>query len=372
MGDSEIDRLPQLRRALLGGLVIPAHPLALTEARRLDERRQVALTRYYCDAGARGIAVGVHTTQFAIRDPGVQLLQPVLDVAQRTVRDWCLDSRPILIAGVCGLTPQALCEAELAVSLGYDAALLSLAALRDRDAECVLDHCRRVADLLPIMGFYLQPAVGGRVLDRAFWRAFLDIERVVAIKVAPFDRYRTLDVVEAVAESGRRDVALYTGNDDAIVIDLLTPFPGCGAEPHERGPLHFSGGLLGQWAVWTRRAVELHRRCRALTDSISPAGDRASPPPERPAAEVLQLLALGAELTDANAALFDPVHQFAGCIPGIHEVLRRQGLLAGRWCLDPREDLSAGQMEEIDRVLARYPHLSDDAFVREHLDGWLG
>src|SRR5437773_1557379 len=279
MGASEIDRLSELRRVLLGGLVIPAHPLALTEARRLDERRQVALTRYYCDAGARGIAVGVHTTQFAIRDPGVQLLQPVLDVAQRTVRDWCLDSRPILIAGVCGLTPQALCEAELAVSLGYDAALLSLAALRDRDAECVLDHCRRVADLLPIMGFYLQPAVGGRVLDRGFWRA--------------------------------------------------------------------------------------------LTDSISPAGDRASPPPERPAAEVLQLLALGAELTDANAALFDPVHQFAGCIPGIHEVLRRQGLLAGRWCLDPREDLSAGQMEAIDRALARYPHLSDDTFVREHLEEWL-
>src|SRR5436190_24327484 len=353
MGDSEIDRLPQLRRALLGGLVIPAHPLALTEARRLDERRQVALTRYYCDAGAGGIAVGVHTTQFAIRDPGVQLLQPVLDLARRTVRDWCADSEPITIAGVCGLTTQAVREAELAASLGYDAALVSLAALRNQDNDRVLDHCRRVADVVPVMGFYLQPAVGGRVLDRAFWREFLEIERVVAIKVAPFDRYRTVDVATALADSGRRDVALYTGNDDAIVADLLTRFPGL---------VRFSGGLLGQWAVWTKKAVELLRRCGTATRCESPDGR----------SEVLQLLALGAELTDANAAIFDPSHQFAGCIPGIHEVLRRQGLLAGRWCLDPHEDLSRGQMDEIDRVLAAYPHLADDVFVRENLDRWLG
>jgi len=372
MGASESDRLSELRRSLLGGLVIPAHPLALTEMRRLDERRQVALTRYYCDAGAGGIAVGVHTTQFAIRDPGVQLLKPVLDLSRRTAHDWCLESCPLLIAGVCGLTAQALCEAELAVSLGYDAALLSLAALRNHDNERVLDHCRRVAEVIPIIGFYLQPAVGGRTLDRAFWRAFLEIERVVAIKVAPFDRYRTLDVVCALAESGRRDVALYTGNDDAIVTDLLTPFPGSGAEPDARCPLHFAGGLLVQWAVWTMRAVEILRRCRAVTTSIPLTGDTASPSPEARSGEVLQLLALGAELTDANAALFDPEHQFAGCIPGIHEVLRRQGLLAGRWCLDPHEDLSVGQMEHIDRVRARYPHLSDDAFVREHLDEWLG
>ena len=339
-----------LRHALLRGLVIPAHPLALTEARRLDDRRQVALTRYYCDAGAGGIAVGVHTTQFAIRDPGVGLLRPVLELASRTVREWCGDRRPITIAGVCGLTASALSEAELAVSLGYDAALVSVAALRDADNERVLDHCRRVADVIPIVGFYLQPAVGGRVLDRAFWRAFLDIERVVAIKVAPFDRYRTLDVVAALAESGRRDVALYTGNDDAIVADLLTPFPACGTD----APLRFSGGLLGQWAVWTKSAVDLLCRCRAASGE-----------------EALRLLALGAELTDVNASLFDPAHQFAGCIPGIHEVLRRQGLLAGRWCLDPHEDLSPGQMEAIDRVLARYPHLSDDGFVREHLERWL-
>ena len=376
MGASEIDRVSELRRALLGGLVIPAHPLALTEARRLDERRQVALTRYYCDAGAGGIAVGVHTTQFAIRDPGVQLLQPVLDLARRTVRDWCEQSRPITIAGVCGLTTQAVREAELAASLDYDAVLVSLAALQNQDNEHVLDHCRRVAEVIPIMGFYLQPAVGGRVLDRAFWREFLEIERVVAIKVAPFDRYRTLDVAAALAESGRRDVALYTGNDDAIVADLLTPFPGS-----DGCPLHFSGGLLGQWAVWSRRAVELLRRCLAITrpssqsfgetGPISAGFAEAGSTTEGREGELLRLLALGAQLTDANSALFDPVNQFAGCIPGIHEVLRRQGFLAGRWCLDPREDLSAGQMEEIDRVLTRYPHLSDDAFVREHLDRWL-
>src|SRR5262245_11107586 len=357
MADSDAGRLSQLRSALLGGIVIPAHPLALTEARRLDERRQVALTRYYCDAGAGGVAVGVHTTQFAIRDPGVQLLRPVLELAHRTVREWCPVPCPITIAGVCGETTQAVREAELAASLDYDAALLSLAALRERDNDYVLNHCRRVAEILPVMGFYLQPAVGGRVLDRVFWRAFLEIERVVAIKVAPFDRYRTMDVVAALAESGRRDVALYTGNDDAIVADLVTPFPGANG-----GTLHFAGGLLGQWAVWTKSAVDLLRRCHMMT-RCEPTADSRN--------EVLQLLALGAELTEVNAALFDPSHQFAGCIAGVHEILRRQGLLAGRWCLDSREDLSPGQMEEIDRVLARYSHLSDDAFVRENLDRWL-
>jgi len=343
MAASDGDRLSALRGALLGGLVIPAHPLALTETRRLDERRQVALTRYYCDAGAGGVAVGVHTTQFAIRDPGVQLLPPVLELAIQTMRDWCRDRQIVTIAGVCGLTSQAVSEAELAASLNYDAALLSLGALRGADNDAVLDHCRRVAAVIPVVGFYLQPAVGGRILDRAFWREFLEIERVVAIKVAPFDRYRTLDVVNALAESGRRDVALYTGNDDSIVADLLTAFP---------HGLRFAGGLLGQWAVWTRNAVELLRQCRAASDGLA-------------------LLALGAQLTDANAAIFDPAHQFAGCLPGIHEVLRRQRLLAGRWCLDPHEDLSPGQMEEIDRVLAAYPHLTDDAFVRENLDRWL-
>jgi hypothetical protein len=363
------DRELELRRALLRGLVIPAHPLALTEARQLDERRQVALTRYYCDAGAGGIAVGVHTTQFAIRDPGIQLLRPVLELARDTVRRWCNHSHPITIAGVCGQTAQAVAEAELAASLGYDAALLSLAALRDQDSERVLDHCRSVADVIPLMGFYLQPAVGGRVLDRAFWHRFLEIERIVAIKVAPFDRYRTLDVVAALAESGRRDVALYTGNDDSIVVDLLTPFPGSprrsarddsGAKAGR--PIHFAGGLLGQWAVWTRRAVDLLQRCHAVTRAQLTDADGQA---------VLDLFAEGARLTEVNAALFDPSHQFAGCIPGIHEVLRRQGLLAGRWCLDPDEDLSPGQLEQIDCALARYPDLSDDAFVQENLPRWL-
>jgi hypothetical protein len=367
MAGTDAGDISTLRRELLRGLVIPAHPLALTERRTLDERRQIALTRYYCDAGAGGIAVGVHTTQFAIRDPAVGLFEPVLRLAQQTVRDWSANQRlvprsfseggPVMVAGVVGRTPQAVGEAELAVSLGYDAALLSLAALRDTDNANALAHCRRVAEVIPLVGFYLQPAVGGRILDRAFWRGFLDIERVVAIKVAPFDRYRTLDVTTALAESGRDDVALYTGNDDAIVTDLLTPFPGVSGRP-----VHFSGGLLGQWAVWTKRAVEILRRCRDVTRNPSSRGGGEDP---------LPLLALGAELTDANAALFDPAHRFAGCIPGIHEVLRRQGLLAGRWCLDPLEDLSPGQMDDIDRVLSRYPHLTDDEFVKEHLHQWL-
>jgi hypothetical protein len=353
--------VPALRDALLSGAVIPAHPLALTAARKLDERRQVALTRYYCDAGSGGIAVGVHTTQFAIRDPAVGLLSPVLKLAMETVRAWCRDRKrpPLMIAGVCGPTPQARQEAELARSLGYDAGLLSLSALRDADNRAVLDHCRGIAEIIPVVGFYLQPAVGGRILDRDFWRGFLEIEGVVAIKVAPFDRYRTLDVVLALAGSGRRDVALYTGNDDAIVADLLTPLPSRTGEP----ALHFAGGLLGQWAVWTNQAVQLLKRCQ----SAAPRGS-SGPGAEDP----VRLLALGAQLTDANAALFDPAHQFAGCIPGIHEVLRRQGLLAGRWCLDPHEELSPGQGAEIDRVLSEYPHLTDDAFVREHLDRWLG
>ena len=352
--------LDDLRRTLLSGLVIPAHPLALTERRRLDEQRQVALTRYYCDAGAGGIAVAVHTTQFEIRKPEVGLLQPVLQLARGTVRDWCPSpqSRPIMIAGIVGQTAQAVQEAELAAQLGYDAGLLSLAALKDADNAKLIAHCRAIAGIIPVVGFYLQPAVGGRVLDAAFWRRFLEIERVVAIKVAPFDRYRTQDGVRAIAASDRADVALYTGNDDAIVADLLTPFPG-----RDRNTLHFRGGLLGQWAVGTKSAVDLLERC------LVAAGRRGTA--TMAGQEVSDLLALGAELTDLNAALFDPAHGFAGCIPGIHEVLRRQGLLAGRWCLDPHEELSTGQMDEIDRVLARYPHLMDDAFIAENLERWL-
>jgi dihydrodipicolinate synthase/N-acetylneuraminate lyase len=336
-----------LRRTLLDGLVIPAHPLALSAERKLDERRQVALTRYYAEAGAGGIAVGVHSTQFAIRTAG--LFEPVLSLAARTAAE---SSRGMVkIAGAIGGTAQAVGEAETACRLGYDAVLLSLGALREASEHELALHCRRVADVLPLVGFYLQPAVGGRPLDAAFWRRFLEIENVVAVKVAPFNRYQTLDVVRALAASGRAgEVALYTGNDDAIVLDLLADFP---AEPRVR----FVGGLLGQWGVWTRRAVELLesvKRCRREGGASS-----------------LELLALGQQLTDANAALFDARNAFRGCIPGIHEVLRRVGLMAGRYCLDPDEELSPGQREELDRVIGDYPHLTDDAFVLENRDRWL-
>jgi hypothetical protein len=334
-----------LRAQLLSGLVIPAHPLALNSARKLDERRQRALTRYYLAAGAGGIAVGVHTTQFAIRDPAVGLFEPVLTIAIEEMRA----TPAVKIAGVCGNLKQAVGEATLAARLGYDAALLSLGALPDTSVAKLLEHCRAIASMIPVIGFYLQPSVGGRDLPFAFWRAFCDIENVVAIKVAPFNRYQTLEVVRAVAASGRAaEIALYTGNDDNILLDLLTTYH------FPSGPLRFAGGLLGHWAVWTKRAVEHLAETKRVTASVPS-----------------ELLTLAQQITDANAALFDPAHQFHGCIPGIHEILRRQGLLAGRWCLDPHEDLSPGQAEEIDRVCGMYPHLRDDEFVREHLDEWL-
>ena len=345
-----------LRAALGRGLVIPAHPLALDAERRLDERRQMALTRYYCDAGAGGVAVGVHTTQFAIRDAG--LLPAVLRLAAEAVGRHREGSgaRVLKIAGAIGPTKQAIAEAGLACDLGYDAVLLSLAALRDADDEELVGHCRRVAEVLPLFGFYLQPAVGGRPLGPGFWRAFLEVERVVAIKVAPFSRYQTLEVARALVESGRcAEVALYTGNDDAIVADLLTDLDLAPPRPAAR----FAGGLLGQWAVWTKRAVELLEAVKAARACGGATGGARD------------LLRVGAQLTDANAALFDARHGFAGCIAGLHEVLRRQGLLAGRHCLDPREDLSPGQMEEIERVLAAYPALNDDEFVAENLHRWL-
>lgn len=339
------------------GVVIPAHPLALDAGRKLDECRQRALTRYYCDAGAGGVAVGVHTTQFAIRDPRFGLLEPVLMLASEAAQECerALGRRIVKIAGICGATGQAVREAELARRLGYNAGLLSLSALRGSTVEELVEHSKAVGSTIPLFGFYLQPAVGGRILGIEFWRRFLEIENVVAIKVAPFNRYQTLDVVRALAESGRADeVALYTGNDDNIVADLVTEFR-VSASGRSLG-LRFAGGLLGHWAVWARRAVELleeAHKCRAH--------------PELAAC----LLARSAEVTDANAALFDAKNNFAGCIAGLHEILRRQGLLEGRWCLDPDEDLSSGQMEEINRVSAAYPHLNDDAFVESHLDSWL-
>jgi dihydrodipicolinate synthase/N-acetylneuraminate lyase len=324
-------------------MVIPAHPLALTNARKLDERRQRALTRYYVAAGAGGIAVGVHTTQFAIRDPKLGLLEPVLELAA----EECRGTSTMKIAGVCGTRAQAIAEAELARGLGYNAGLLSLGALRDASTDELIEHVRAVASVIPVFGFYLQPAVGGRVLPYEFWRRFAGIENVIAVKIAPFNRYQTLDVVRAVAESGRAsEIALYTGNDDSILVDLMTRFDFGGT------PIRFTGGLLGHWAVWTRRAVEQFHRVKECPPSA-------------------ELLTLAAQIADSNAALFDPANGFRGCIPGIHEILRRQGLLEGRWCLNPDEELSPGQMEEIDRVCRAYPHLTDDEFVRENVDRWL-
>jgi dihydrodipicolinate synthase/N-acetylneuraminate lyase len=338
-----------VRTRLRRGLVIPAHPLALTGDRRLDEQHQRALTRYYLAAGAGGLAVGVHTTQFAIRAPGVDLYRPVLELAAETTRAEGGDT--VLVAGVVGETAQALTEAATATELGYDAALLGLGALAAHTEDELIEHCRAVAETIPVFGFYLQPAAGGRPLAYSFWRRFAEIENVVAIKIAPFDRYRTIDVVRGVVEAGRAgDVALYTGNDDAIVVDLLSDYRFGGAMAS------FVGGLLGQWAVGTRCAVELLEdvaRWRAA-DSI-PA----------------EALVRAHEITDTNAALFDVAHGFRGCIAGIHEVLRQQGLLQGIWCLDRGEGLSPGQAAEIERVRATYPHLHDDDFVAEHLDQWL-
>jgi hypothetical protein len=335
----------QLRKKLRSGLVIPAHPLALNSQRKLDERRQRALTRYYLAAGAGGVAVGVHTTQFAIRDPKFALLEPVLKLAAEEFRN----TNVVKIAGVCGKSKQASSEAELAATLGYDAALLSLAGLKEETIPQLLDHVRAIASITPVVGFYLQPAVGGRLLPYEFWRQFLEVENVVAIKIAPFNRYQTIDVVRALAQSGRAgDVALYTGNDDNILSDLLTQFDFGGQ------PIRIAGGLLGHWAVWTKNAASHLAMTKRHSDQI----------PQ-------ELLTLAQQITDANAAIFDPAHGFRGCIPGIHEILRRQGLLEGRWCLDPEEELSPGQGAEIDRVCQSYPHLQDDAFVQEHLDEWL-
>ncbi len=348
---------PETHAALHSGLVIPALPLALNAARKLDERRQRALMRYYTAAGAGGVAVGVHTTQFAIRDPRHGLFEPVLSIAAEEFAraDAALETRHVRVGGVCGQTNQAVVEATLLASLGYDAALLSLAAMKDADDDALIAHCKAVAEVMPVIGFYLQPAVGGRVLPYRFWRRFCEIENVAAIKIAPFNRYQTLDVVRAVVDAGRDDIALYTGNDDNIVMDLLTPFSfDARGENMER---RIVGGLLGHWAVWTRAAVELLECCQSIVGERQPVSQ--------------DILRLATQVTDCNAAFFDAANGFSGCIAGIHEVLRRQGLLEGIWCLDPNEGLSAGQSAEIDRVYRAYPELNDDAFVAEHLDEWL-
>ena len=338
------------------GTVIPALPLALDNNRKLNERRQRALMRYYLDAGAGGVAVGVHTTQFEIRLPEFNLYEPVLEIAKQEFDGYeaSTGNKPVRIAGVIGKTPQATSEARVAIEKGYHAVLLSVAAFANASNDEILAHCKEVAKIIPVVGFYLQPAVGGRRLDVDFWREFAKIENVIAIKMAPFNRYQTLDVVRGVAESGRADeIALYTGNDDNILLDLLAEykFPVNGTTVTKR----IVGGLLGHWAVWTRSAVELLDKVHNGTLS----------------ANMQEVLCLANQITDSNAAFFDVANNFEGCITGIHEVLRRQGLLEGIWTLNEEESLSAGQKEEIDRVYKAYPDLNDDSFIAENLDKWL-
>ena len=350
------DIAPEIRELLRQGLAIPAHPLALNGKRKLDERRQRALSRYYLDAGAGGLAVGVHTTQFEIRRPEIGLYKTVLNLAQEEMDGYVSQSgSPVArIAGVIGQTSQAVQEAEIASEFGYDAVLLSLSAFPDATNETLVDHCREVSKVMPLFGFYIQPAVGGRNLDVDFWRAFAQIENVVAVKVAPFSRYQTIDVVRGLVESGRSDeIALYTGNDDNILVDLLSEYEFIReGEPAKK---RIVGGLLGHWAVWTRSAVSL------LEDVQKGVF----------AKDTGKSLMLAHQITDCNAAFFDAANQFAGCIVGLHEVLRRQGLLEGVWTLDENEVLSPKQLAEIDRVYDAYPELNDDSFVSENLDRWL-
>jgi len=348
------DDLPEPVRALIRtGTALPAHPLALTADRALDPRRQRALTRYYLDAGAGGLAVGVHTTQFAIREVG--LYEPVLRLAMETARAWA--DRPLaMVAGLAGPTAQARREAAVARDLGYHAGLLSLAALKGAGEDELIAHCRAVAAEIPLFGFYLQPAVGGILLSPGFWRRFAELDNVIGVKIAPFHRYRTLDVVRGLVQARAEErVTLYTGNDDHIVLDLVTPF----RVMRDGAPVtvRIRGGLLGHWSVWTRRAVELLERAHR----VAAAGGGVD----------ADLLALDSEVTDCNAAVFDVANDFHGVIAGCHEVLRRQGLLEGVWCLDPAEGLSPGQAEEIARVAREHPHLTDDDFVAANRERWL-
>jgi len=339
-------------KALKAGTVIPAHPLALKENLKLDERRQRLLTQYYMACGVGGLAVGVHTTQFEIRKPGIDLLEPVLKITADEIEKSRSSQPFIKVAGVLGATAQATREAELAKRLGYDLALVSMGGLNEYSEDQLIEHSRAVASIIPVFGFYLQPAVGGRILSYDFWRRFAEIPNVYAIKVAAFNRYQTLDVLRAVCNSDSRDrISLYTGNDDNIVADLVTPF-----RFTVNGKLvekKFVGGLLGHWAVWTKSAVELLNKIKLQQTNNE---------------GVQRLLSEGVKVTDMNAAIFDVANAFHGCIPGIHEVLRRQGLLDGTWCLNPKEQLSRGQMEEIDRVIKSYPEYVDDDFVKEFLE----
>ncbi|KKB12639.1 dihydrodipicolinate synthetase [Devosia geojensis] len=338
-----------IRSFLRQGQVIPAHPLALDDFGVIDTRSQRALTRYYIEAGAGGVAVGVHTTQFEIHGNG--MLKPVLEMAAEEAagagREFAL------VSGAVGKTEQAVREAQLARDLGYHAVLLSLGAMREASEDELIEHCRAVAAVMPLIGFYLQPAVGGRVLPYTFWRAFFAIDNVVAVKAAPFHRYWSLDVMRALVDSGRADeITLYTGNDDHILLDLVLPTQFTpGGET-----VCFTGGLLGQWAVWTKAAVALFEEARMHRQAGSvPA----------------EFLTKAQQLTDANSAVFDVAGNFKGCIAGIQYVLWQQGLIPSMRCVSDHEVLSPGQVDAIERVRRAYPHLTDDAFVAANRSRWL-
>lgn len=348
---------PKKRELLFNGTVFPAHPLCLDENRQLDETNQRLLTNYYIESEAGGIAVGVHSTQFEIRLPAYDLYEKVLQISAEEVDRANLDRPFIKIAGICGPVDQAVKEAELAVSLGYDMGLLSMGGLQGLSEDQILKRTQAVANVIPVFGFYLQPSVGGRIFSYDFWSKFVNIENVEAIKCASFNRYQTLDVVRAIAHSPRKDdIALYTGNDDNIVADLISiyKFNVNGKEEE----VQFRGGLLGHWAVWTSKAVELLNLVKDF---------KANPS----ITKWQKLQVLNNQTTDVNAALFDVANSFHGCIPGIHEILVRQGLMKGIWCLNPMEVLSEGQSEELTRVYTDYPELNDDVFVKEFLSKYV-
>lgn len=341
---------------LHNGTVIPAIPLVLNEDRKFNEKGQRTLIRYYLHCGVGGLAIGVHTTQFEIRKPEIGLFEPLLRLAAEEIDAFEKNTGKTIvrIAGACGPVAQASVESKIAKGLGYDAVLLSPGGLNHLSEKQMIERTEHVAAIMPVIGFYLQIAVGGRRFSSEYWKAVADIDNVVAFKAAPFDRYMTLDLVRGCAFSDRSDkVALYTGNDDNIVIDLLTKY-----EFNINGKLvrkQFVGGLLGHWSVWTHNVVDMFELIKSHKDN-----------PTIPS----YLLTLASQVTDCNGAFFDVNNNFKGCIAGVHEVLRRQGLMDGIWCLNPDETLSKGQMEEIDRVYRTYTHLNDDEFIRKNIADW--
>lgn len=339
---------------LHSGAFIPAHPLALTSDKNLDEKSQRALTRYYIEAGVGGLAVGVHTTQFEIRNPEFNLYEKVLQLAMEEMKEHGNPEQLVKVAGICGHTEQAAYEAEFSKSIGYDLGLLSFRGLDYLSEDELIKHVKEIAEIIPIFGFYLQPAVGGRVFSYEFWKEFTEIPNVHAIKIAPFNRYFTLDVVRAVCHSSRNDeIALYTGNDDNIINDLLTTY--AFKINNKKITKNIVGGLLGHWSVWVKKAVEIFEQIKKIRKKNVISSE---------------FLTLNEEITDVNSAFFDAANDFKGSIAGINEVLHRQGLLQGNWCLSEKEKLSPGQSEEIDRVIKQYPHLSDDKFIKENLKKW--